>query len=139
MNKILILLTLLTVFLNSCSSVESNNKVEKLTESIGIETMGGVSLILIPKGTKLPTSYTQVFSTSMDNQDAVLIHLLKGSNNLANDNTSIGKFQINGIRLAPKGEPQIEVRIAVDLNEEVKVFAKDLDSGTEQSITIIGQ
>ena len=52
MNKILILLTLLTVFLNSCSSVESNNKVEKLTESIGIETMGGVSLILIPKGTK---------------------------------------------------------------------------------------
>lgn len=138
MKNIFLSLTLV-FFLSSCLNFESqSSKAGKLSKSISIETIGDVSSILIHKGSKLPTSYTEVFSTGEDNQKAVLIHLLRGNSTLVSENSSIGKFQITGIRPAPKGEPQIEVKIAIDMNEEIKVTAKDLDTGKEQTITILG-
>ncbi len=104
--------------------------------SLGIETLGGVSTILIPRNTTIPTSKSQVFSTAADNQPAVDIHVLQGERKMAADNKSLGRFQLSGIEPAPKGIPQIEVKFSIDANGIVSVTAKDLKTSKEQSVTI---
>ena len=104
--------------------------------SLGIETLGGVMTVLIPRNTTIPTSKSQVFSTAADNQLAVDIHVLQGERPMANDNKTLGNFQLTNIPPAPRGVPQIEVTFDIDANGIVNVKAKDLGTKKEQSITI---
>ncbi len=104
--------------------------------SLGIETLGGVCTVLIPRNTTIPTSKSQIFSTAADNQPAVDIHILQGERPMAADNKTLGNFQLTNIAPAPRGVPQIEVTFDIDANGIVNVKAKDLGTNKEQSITI---
>ena len=104
--------------------------------SLGIETMGDVMTVLIPRNTTIPTSKSQVFSTAVDNQPAVDIHILQGERPMASDNKTLGNFRLDSIPAAPRGIPQIEVKFDIDANGIVHVTAKDLGTNKEQSITI---
>ena len=106
--------------------------------SLGIETLGGVFTKLIERNTTIPTSKSQVFSTAADNQPAVDIHVLQGERPMAQDNKTLGRFQLHDIPLAPRGVPQIEVKFDIDANGIVNVSAKDLGTGKSQNITISG-
>jgi len=104
--------------------------------SLGLETLGGVMTTLIPRNTPIPTSKTEIFSTATDNQPGVDIHILQGERSMADDNKTLGRFQLNNIPPAPRGVPQIEVTFNIDSNGIVNVSAKDLGTNKEQSITI---
>src|SRR6186713_2443290 len=104
--------------------------------SLGIETMGGVLTVLIPRNTTIPTRKSEVFSTASDNQTSVEVHVLQGERSMARDNRTLGKFHLDGIPPAPRGVPQIEVTFDIDANGIVNVQAKDLGTGKEQKITI---
>ncbi|WP_041381698.1 molecular chaperone DnaK [Spiribacter curvatus] len=104
--------------------------------SLGIETLGGVMTKLIEKNTTIPTKANQVFSTAEDNQSAVTVHVLQGEREMANDNKSLGKFDLSDIPPAPRGVPQVEVTFDIDANGILHVTAKDKGTGKEQSIQI---
>src|ERR687896_105312 len=104
--------------------------------SLGIETLGGVTTVLIPRNTTIPTKKSEVFSTAEDNQMTVEIHVLQGERELAIYNKTIGKFQLTGIPPAPRGMPQIEVTFDIDANGILHVTAKDKTTGKEQKIRI---
>ncbi len=104
--------------------------------SLGIETLGGVTTKLIEKNTTVPTKKSQIFSTAADNQPAVSIHVLQGEREMAQDNKTIGRFELTDIPTAPRGVPQIEVTFDLDANGILSVSAKDLGTGKEQSIRI---
>lgn len=104
--------------------------------SLGVETLGGVMTKIISRNTTIPTKKSEVFSTAMDNQTNVEIHVLQGEREFAQDNKSLGNFRLEGIPLAPRGVPQIEVGFDIDVNGILSVQAKDKGTGKEQSITI---
>jgi molecular chaperone DnaK len=104
--------------------------------SLGIETLGGVTTVLIPRNTTIPTKKSETFSTAEDNQTTVEIHVLQGERQMAVDNRTIGKFQLTGIPPAPRGMPQVEVGFDIDANGILHVTAKDKASGKEQKIRI---
>ena len=104
--------------------------------SLSIETVGGVATHLVERNTALPTRYSRIFSTAAPYQRTVEIHVLQGERAMARDNKTIGKFKLKGIKSAPAGVPQIEVTFDIDANGILKVSARDLDTGKEQSITI---
>ncbi|MDR3090322.1 MAG: molecular chaperone DnaK [Desulfobulbaceae bacterium] len=104
--------------------------------SLGIETLGGVTTRLIEKNTTVPTKKSQIFSTAADNQPAVSIHVLQGEREMAQDNKTIGRFELTDLPAAPRGVPQIEVTFDLDANGILHVSAKDLGTGKEQSIRI---
>jgi len=104
--------------------------------SLGIETLGGVTTVLIPRNTTIPTKKSETFSTADDNQTTVEIHVLQGERELARDNRTIGKFQLTGIPPAPRGMPQIEVTFDIDANGILHVSAKDKATSKEQKIRI---
>ena len=104
--------------------------------SLGIETLGGVTTVLIPRNTTIPTKKSEVFSTAEDTQTTVEIHVLQGERQMARDNRTIGKFQLTGIPPAPRGVPQIEVTFDIDANGILHVSAKDKATGKEQKIRI---
>jgi molecular chaperone DnaK len=105
--------------------------------SLGIETLGGISTKLIDRNTTIPTKRSQVFSTAADNQSSVEIHVVQGERDMASDNTSLGKFNLDGIPPSPRGIPQIEVTFDIDANGIINVSAKDKGTGKEQKITIM--
>jgi molecular chaperone DnaK len=104
--------------------------------SLGIETLGGVTTVLIPRNTTIPTKKSETFSTAEDNQTTVEIHVLQGERQMAGDNRTIGKFQLTGIPPAPRGMPQVEVTFDIDANGILHVSAKDKTTGKEQKIRI---
>jgi molecular chaperone DnaK len=104
--------------------------------SLGIETLGGVMTVLIPRNTRIPARKSEIFSTAADNQNSVEVHVLQGERPLARDNRTLGRFQLVGLPAAPRGIPQIEVAFDIDANGIVNVSAKDLATGKEQKITI---
>jgi len=104
--------------------------------SLGIETLGGVTTVLIQRNTTIPTKKSEIFSTAEDNQTTVEIHVLQGERQMALDNRTIGKFQLTGIPPAPRGVPQIEVTFDIDANGILHVSAKDKATGKEQKIRI---
>jgi molecular chaperone DnaK len=106
--------------------------------SLGVETLGGVTTRIIARNTTIPTKKSEVFSTAVDNQPNVEIHVLQGEREFARDNKSLGTFRLDGILPAPRGVPQIEVTFDIDANGILSVNAKDKGSGKEQSITITG-
>jgi molecular chaperone DnaK len=106
--------------------------------SLGIETLGGVTTVLIPRNTTIPTRKSEIFSTAIDNQSNVEVHVLQGERPLARDNRTLGKFGLVGLPAAPRGVPQIEVAFDIDANGIVNVTAKDMATGKEQKITISG-
>src|SRR5579875_1450853 len=106
--------------------------------SLGIETLGGVNTILIPRNTTIPTRKTETFSTAEDGQTAVEIHVLQGERPMARDNRTLGRFILDGIPPAPRGVPQIEVTFDIDANGILSVSARDKATGREQSIKITG-
>ncbi len=104
--------------------------------SLGVETLGGVTTVLIPRNTTIPTRKSEIFSTAADNQTSVEIHVLQGERPLARDNRTLGKFHLIGIPPAPRGVPQIEVTFDIDANGILNVSAKDMATNKEQKITI---
>jgi molecular chaperone DnaK len=104
--------------------------------SLSIETLGGVSTVLIPRNTTIPTRKSEIFSTASDNQTSVEVHVLQGERPMARDNRTLGKFHLTGIPPAPRGVPQIEVTFDIDANGILNVGAKDKATSKEQSITI---
>ncbi len=104
--------------------------------SLGLETLGGVMTVLIPRNTTIPTKKTEVFSTAADSQTAVDIHVLQGERPMAGDNKTLGNFRLDGIPMAPRGVPQIEVTFDIDANGILNVVAKDKATGKEQSVKI---
>lgn len=106
--------------------------------SLGVETLGGVTTRIITRNTTVPTKKSEVFSTAVDNQPNVEIHVLQGEREFARDNKSLGTFRLDGILPAPRGVPQIEVTFDIDANGILSVTAKDKGTGKEQSITITG-
>jgi molecular chaperone DnaK len=104
--------------------------------SLGVETMGGVMTVLIPRNTTIPTRKSEIFSTAADNQSSVDIHVLQGERPLARDNRTLGQFRLDGIAPAPRGLPQIEVTFDIDANGILNVSAKDVATGKQQQITI---
>ena len=107
--------------------------------SVGIETLGGVRTTLIERNTTIPTSKSETFTTAADNQTSVEIHVLQGEREMANDNVSIGRFNLDGIAPAQRGVPQVEVTFDIDADGILKVSAKDKGTGKEQHITITGR
>merc|ERR1711916_35212 len=106
--------------------------------TLGIETMGGVRTAMITRNTTIPANKNETFSTAVDNQPSVEIHVLQGEREMAADNKSLGRFVLDGIAPAPRGVPQIEVHFDIDANGVLKVTAKDKGTGKEQHITIQG-
>jgi molecular chaperone DnaK len=106
--------------------------------SLGVETLGGVMTTLIARNTTIPTRKSEIFSTAIDNQPNVEVHVLQGERPLARDNRTLGRFHLVGLPAAPRGVPQIEVAFDIDANGIVNVVAKDLATGKEQKITISG-
>jgi molecular chaperone DnaK len=106
--------------------------------SLGVETLGGVMTKIIPRNTTIPTKKSEVFSTAVDGQSNVEIHVLQGEREMSNDNKSLGTFRLDGIPPAPRGVPQIEVTFDIDANGILTVSAKDKGTGKEQSISITG-
>jgi molecular chaperone DnaK len=106
--------------------------------SLGVETLGGVMTVMIPRNTTIPTSKKEVYSTAADNQSEVTIHVLQGERQMALDNRTLGKFNLAGIPPAPRGIPQVEVTFDIDANGILHVSAKDLGTGKEQKIRIEG-
>jgi len=106
--------------------------------SLGLETLGGVMTKLIERNTTIPVRRSEVFSTADDNQTAVDVHVLQGERPLARDNRTLGHFRLEGIRMAPRGVPQIEVTFDIDANGILTATARDKDTGKEQKITITG-
>ena len=106
--------------------------------SLGVETLGGVMTKIIPRNTTIPTKKSEVFSTAVDGQSNVEIHVLQGEREMSSDNKSLGTFRLDGIPAAPRGVPQIEVIFDIDANGILNVTAKDKGSGKEQSISITG-
>jgi molecular chaperone DnaK len=104
--------------------------------SLGIETLGGVLTTLIPRNTTIPTRKSEVFSTAADSQPSVEVHVLQGERPMARDNRTLGRFHLDGIPLAPRGVPQIEVTFDIDADGILHVSAKDLGTGKEQKIRI---
>jgi len=106
--------------------------------SLGIETLGGVMTVLIPRNTTIPSKKSEVFSTATDNQTSVEVHVLQGERSMARDNRTLGRFHLTGLPPAPRGLPQVEVSFDIDANGIVSVMAKDKATGKEQTITISG-
>ena len=106
--------------------------------SLGIETLGGVMTVLIPRNTTIPSRKSEIFSTATDNQTSVEVHVLQGERQIARDNRTLGRFHLVGLPPAPRGVPQIEVAFDIDANGIVNVAAKDVATGKEQKITISG-
>ena len=106
--------------------------------SLGVETMGSVVNVMVPRNTTIPTNKTESYSTAMDGQTTVEIHVLQGERQMVSDNKSLGTFRLDGIPSAPRGVPQVEVAFDIDANGILSVTAKDKGSGKEQSITITG-
>jgi molecular chaperone DnaK len=106
--------------------------------SLGIETLGGVMTTLIPRNTTIPSRKSEVFSTAVDNQTSVEVHVLQGERPLVRDNRTLGRFQLVGLPSAPRGVPQIEVAFDIDANGIVNVSAKDLATNRAQTITLTG-
>jgi molecular chaperone DnaK len=107
--------------------------------TLGIETLGGVMTTMIERNTTIPARRSEIYSTASDNQPAVTIHVLQGERNFAKDNVTLGEFTLMGIPAAPRGVPQIEVTFDIDANGIVNVSAKDMGTGTEQSVKIEAQ
>ena len=106
--------------------------------SLGIETLGGVTTVLIPRNTTIPSKKSEIFSTATDSQTSVEVHVLQGERSMARDNRTLGRFHLTGLPPAPRGLPQIEVSFDIDANGIVSVVAKDKATGKEQAITISG-
>jgi molecular chaperone DnaK len=106
--------------------------------SLGIETLGGVTTVLIPRNTTIPAKKSEIFSTATDNQNSVEVHVLQGERSMARDNRTMGRFHLTGLAAAPRGVPQIEVTFDIDANGIVNVTAHDKATGKEQKITISG-
>ncbi len=106
--------------------------------SLGVETLGGVTTVLIPRNTTIPSRKSEMFSTATDNQVSVEVHVLQGERPLARDNRTLGRFNLVGLSPAPRGVPQVEVTFDIDANGIVNVSARDTSTGTEQKITITG-
>ncbi len=107
--------------------------------SLGIETLGGVMTVLIPRNTTIPTSKSETFTTAADNQSSVEVHVVQGERSMANENKSIGRFILDGIAPAPRGVPQIEVTFDIDADGILTVTARDKATSKEQHITITGR
>ncbi|MBI5753614.1 molecular chaperone DnaK [Candidatus Peregrinibacteria bacterium] len=124
--------------LSGDSNVKDIQLIDVTPLSLGIETMGSISTVMIERNSAIPTSKTQVFSTAADNQPSVEVHIVQGERPMAADNKSLGKFILDGIPPAPRGVPQIEVTLDIDSNGILNVKAKDKGTDKEQHITITG-